>query len=188
MQQGMTVANALTGEKSWKEVKFAITGDAHADLVAGIKAIINEFFERPSTTNLVLDREQHRALLATMEYMTVLCRNKVESCDRAIADEKERQYREHQLRSLGAGNYPRSDEKAWTAPWTTSAAAMTASEVKAAADRIRANLDAKASDALNALQVDYDKIRAELMREPLSKASIPNPAYHALHADLGKAH
>lgn len=45
-QQVQTVTNKLSGEKSYMDVRFAITGVAQADLLAGIFAVISSLGEQ----------------------------------------------------------------------------------------------------------------------------------------------
>jgi hypothetical protein len=54
-QQAQTVTNILSGEKSYRELKYAITGDPIADLLAGIQAVINSSCHNQLTISYVLE-------------------------------------------------------------------------------------------------------------------------------------
>lgn len=41
-QAGVTMQNALTGERSFKRIEFAITGDAVSDCMAGIRKVCDD--------------------------------------------------------------------------------------------------------------------------------------------------
>ena|SRR5258705_7058203 len=49
-QQVQTVTNIMSGEKSYREVKYAITGVTQADLLSAIDAVINNL-----TDDVVID-------------------------------------------------------------------------------------------------------------------------------------
>src|SRR5882672_1705411 len=46
-QQAQTVTNKLSGEKTYQEVQFAITGVPQADLLAGISAVVDTLCKEP---------------------------------------------------------------------------------------------------------------------------------------------
>lgn len=51
-QQAQTVANALTGEKTFKRVEFAITGNPFADLMSGIAKVCDESGLAPNARHI----------------------------------------------------------------------------------------------------------------------------------------
>lgn len=67
-QAATTMQSALTGERIFKDVRFAITGDRHADMIAGLKAIINDVISEEEPTPPVNDDYYHwRNRVATMK-------------------------------------------------------------------------------------------------------------------------
>lgn len=53
MQSG-AVANALSGEATYKTVSYAITGDPETDLIAGLVAVVDSTDRPPSMTERVM--------------------------------------------------------------------------------------------------------------------------------------
>lgn len=65
--QAQTVENALTGEKAFRRIEFAITGQPDADLISGIHSLFREFPQANA-------RARHRIL----EYLAARYRDQAE--------------------------------------------------------------------------------------------------------------
>jgi hypothetical protein len=61
--QAQTVANALSGEKSFEIVQFAITGNPTADAISGIQAVLNAI----KLGSMRVPHSRHTAML--MDYL-----------------------------------------------------------------------------------------------------------------------
>lgn len=65
--QAQTVENALTGEKAFRRIEFAVTGQPDADLISGIHSLFREFPQANA-------RARHRIL----EYLAARYRDQAE--------------------------------------------------------------------------------------------------------------
>lgn len=107
-QQAQTASNVLSGEKSYRRIEFAITGDPMADFIAGIRALQASHYPNiPSITVSHLLRALSDIAKAQHEWETE---------GRRIEADRARQYQ--QLASLGGGWPPTPKD---VSDYTTSA-------------------------------------------------------------------
>lgn len=78
-QQSTAAANALSGDKTFRTVEFAITGDEETDMIAGVIAVL---VRTPSPT----DEHHFRACARILEYL----RNRYQDCANTAKEMRER--------------------------------------------------------------------------------------------------
>jgi hypothetical protein len=167
-QQSAAAANALSGEKSFRNVTFVVTGDPELDLISGITAMISEqpqYLHNPET------------IVRILQYLTARFQAMQRDRDRqAVSDQSlARQLREMQAQGVGAG-VPNTNPYGSPNPFfgTTSGGNMDQANQSGvgASDYMRAKMqDYLAKQPVNIADLKYDpEIFSRMMKA--KKASL----------------
>ena len=116
--QAQTVANALSGEKAFETVRFAITGNPNADAISGIMAVLGAI----NLASAHLSRARHAAIL--LEYLA-----KGYAAEADAKGEDEKRQRDVAGRMTTDPSYPPQSYDYTTTSGTGGPVNMTASEV-----------------------------------------------------------
>jgi hypothetical protein len=94
--QATAAANALSSEKTFRTVNFAVTGDEETDLIAGILAVIS------GNCNMTTYAYSHQIPVRVLRYLLERYETNLRNIEKAQAEQRE-QYQN--LKQGGVGSY-----------------------------------------------------------------------------------